>query len=167
MSARGAHRSKTALGPRPGVLTLQPVAATPELRTERSSCSSRLEESGLLAAGQTGARGEGLRVELHLLVSVLLPGLGYFSVGTDPVSSFPSLRTGPGSSGVPVPTPSHLWPLMPVHSHLQPLTPGNSHLQLLTPAHSLQGRWGWEGHLSASGLLAGISLFYISLKCLT
>ena len=152
---RGAHRSTTALGPRPRVLTLQPVAATPELRTERGSCSSRLEESGLLAAGQAGARGEGLRIELHLLVSALLPGLGRFAVGTDPVSNFPSLRTGPGSSGVPVPTTSHLWPLMPVHSHLQPLTPGNSHLQpimpgnshlqTLTPVHSLQVLWGRRG----------------------
>ena len=31
VSARGAHRSTTALGPRPGVLSLRPVAATPEL----------------------------------------------------------------------------------------------------------------------------------------
>ena len=60
VSARGAHRSTTALGPRPGVLSLRPVAATPELRTERGSCSSRLEESGPLAAGQAGACGEGL-----------------------------------------------------------------------------------------------------------
>ena len=82
-------------------------------------------------------------------------GLGRFTVGTDPVSNFPSLRTSPGSSGVPVPPPSHLWLLMPVHSHLhpltpgnlhlQPLTPGNSHLQPLTPEHSLQGQWGWGG----------------------
>ena len=48
-SARGDHRSTTTLGPQPGVLTLQPVAATPEQRTERGSCSSRLEESGPLA----------------------------------------------------------------------------------------------------------------------
>ena len=74
-----------------------------------------------------------------------LPGLWHFAVGTDPVSNFPSLRTGPGSSGVPVPLPSHLWLLMPVHSHLQPLTRGNSHLQPLTPRHSLQGQWGRGG----------------------
>ena len=78
-------------------------------------------------------------------MSAMLPGLGLFEVGTDPVSNFPSLRTGPGSSGVPVPLPSHLWLLTPVHSHLQPLTPGNSHLQPLTPAHSLQGLWGRGG----------------------
>ena len=60
MSARGAHRSTTALGPRPGVFSLRPVAATPEPRTESGSCSSRLEESGPLAAGQAGACGEGL-----------------------------------------------------------------------------------------------------------
>ena len=68
-----------------------------------------------------GVRGEGLWVELHLLVSALLPGLGRFLVWTDPVSKFPSLRTGPGSSSIPVPPPSHLWPLTPAHSHLQPL----------------------------------------------
>ena len=85
-------------------------------------------------------------------MSALLPGLGRFEVGTDPVSNFPSLKTGPGSSGVRVPPRSHLWPLTPLHSHLQPLTLGNSHLQPLTlgnshlqpltPAHSLQGWWG-------------------------
>ena len=88
-------------------------------------------------------------------MSALLPGLGHFAVGTDPVSNFPSLRTGPGSSVVCVPAPLHLWLLMPVHSHLQPLTPGNSHLQPLTPGnshlqpltpeHSLQGQWAWGG----------------------
>ena len=60
MSARGAHRSTTALGPRPGVLSLRPVAATPEPRTKRGSCSSRLDESGPLDTGQAGACGEGL-----------------------------------------------------------------------------------------------------------
>ena len=145
MSAWGADHSTTALGPQPSALSLRPVAATPEPRTKRGSCSSRLEESGPLAAGQAGAWDEGLRVELHLLVSALLPGLGRFAVWTEAVSNFPSLRTGPGSSGVPVPLPSHLWLLMPVHSHLQPLTRGNSHLQPLTPAHSLQGQWGRGG----------------------
>ena len=135
MSARVIHRYTTALGPRPGVLRLRPLAATPEPRTKRGSCSSRLEESGPLAAGQAGAWDEGLRVELHLLVSALLPGLGRFAVGTDPVSNFPSLRTGPGSSGVRVPPTSHLWPLMP----------GNSQLQPLMPANTLQGRWGQGG----------------------
>ena len=77
-------------------------------------------------------------------MSALLAGLGRFTVGTDPVSNFPSLRTGSGSSGVRVPPPSHLWLLTPVHLHLQPLTPGNSHLQPLTPEHLLQGHWGWE-----------------------
>ena len=84
-------------------------------------------------------------MELHLLVSALLPGLGRFAVGTDPVSNFPSLSTGPGSSGVPVPPPSHLRLLTPVHSHLQPLMPGNSHPQPHTPEHSLPGRWGRGG----------------------
>ena len=78
-------------------------------------------------------------------MSALLPGLGRFAVGTDPVSNFPSLRTGPGRSGVPLPPPSQMWPLTPMHFHLWPLTPGNSHLQPLTPAHSLQGRWGRGG----------------------
>ena len=86
-----------------------------------------------------GVRGEGLWVELHLLVSALLPGLGRFLVWTDPVSKFPSLRTGPGSSSIPVPLPSHLWPLTPAHSHLQPLR-----CRTLTCA-SLQGQWGWGG----------------------
>ena len=78
-------------------------------------------------------------------MSALLPGLGRFTVGTNQVSNFPSLRTGIGSSGIRVPPPSHLWPLTPGNSHLQPLTAGNSHLQPLTPAHSLQGRWGQGG----------------------
>ena len=68
-------------------------------------------------------------------MSALIPGLLRFAVWTEPVSNFPSLRTGPGSSGVCVPPPSHL----------QPLMPGNSHLQPLTPAHSLQGWWGRGG----------------------
>ena len=50
-----------------------------------------------------------------------------------------------GAQGIPVPPPSHLWPLTPVHSHLQPLMPGNSHLHPLIPAHSLQGQWGRGG----------------------
>ena len=104
-----------------------------------------LEAGGVGAAGQVGARCEGLWVEMHLLVSALLPGLGRFAVGTDPVSNVPSLRTGPGSSGVPVPPPSYLQPLTPGNSHLHRLTPGNSHLRPLTPAHSLQGWWGRGG----------------------
>ena len=78
-------------------------------------------------------------------MSALLPGLGRFAVWTEAVSNFPSLRTGPGSSGVPVPPPSHLRPLMPGNSHLQPLTRGNSHLQPLTRVHSFQGQWGRGG----------------------
>ena len=38
-STGGDHNSTTTLGQRPGVLTLQPVAATPEPRTERGSLS--------------------------------------------------------------------------------------------------------------------------------
>ena len=157
VSARGAHRSTTALGLRPGLLSLRPVAATPKPRTKRGLCSSRLEESGPLATGQAGACGEGLRVELHLHVSALLPGPGRFAVGTDPVSNFPSFRTGPGSSGVPVPPPSPLWPL----------TPGNSHLQPLTPAHSLQGRWGRGGAFVSLRTPGWNILVLHSLKCLT
>ena len=63
-----------------------------------------------------GARSEGLRVELHLLLSALLPGPGRLAVGTDPVSTFPFLSKGPGSSGVSMPPPSHLPPLTPAHS---------------------------------------------------
>ena len=115
-SARGAHRSTTALGPRPRVLTLWPVAATPEPRTEQGSHSSRLEESGAAGHWAGGARGEGLRVELHLLRSALLPGLGRLALGTDPVPTFPSLSKGPGSSGVSTPLPWHLSLLTPAHS---------------------------------------------------
>ena len=71
---------------------------------------------GPLAIGQAGALGEVLGIELHLLLSVLLPGPGRLALGTDPGSTFPSLSKGPGSSGVSTPPPSHLPPLMPVHS---------------------------------------------------
>ena len=69
-----------------------------------------------LAFGQAGVCGEGLGIKLHLLLSVLLPGPGHLALGTDPGSTFPSLNKGPGSSGVSMPPPSHLPPLMPVHS---------------------------------------------------
>ena len=62
-----------------------------------------------------GAHSEGVQVELHLLVSALLPGPGHLALGTDPVSTFPSLSKGPGSSGVSTPLPSHLALIMPVH----------------------------------------------------
>ena len=52
VGARGTHPSTTALGPRPGVLTLLLVAANLEPRTKPGSRSSRLEESG--AAGRWG-----------------------------------------------------------------------------------------------------------------
>ena len=70
---------------------------------------------GRWAVWQAGARGEGLRVELHLLVSALLPGPGRLPLETDPASTFPSLSKGPGSSGVSMPLPSHLPLLTPVH----------------------------------------------------
>ena len=60
--------------------------------------------------------GEGLGIELHLLLSVLLLGPEHLALGTDPGSTFLSLSKGPGSSGVSTPPPSHLSPLMPVHS---------------------------------------------------
>ena len=92
------------------------MAATLEPRTERGSRSSRLVESvARWPVWQAGAHGEGLRVELHLLVSVLLPGPGHLAVGTDPASTFPSLSKGPGSSGVSMPPPLHLPLLKPVH----------------------------------------------------
>ena len=126
--ARDTHRSTTALGPRPGFLTLRPVVATPEPRTKRGLCSSRLEESGPLAAGQAGARSEGLRVELHLLVSALLPDRGRFAVGTYPVSNFPSLRPSSGCSGVPAsaltPVAAHACALAPAAAHACALAPG-------------------------------------------
>ena len=70
---------------------------------------------GPLAIGQAGAHGEGLRVELYLLLSALLPGPGCLAVGTDPASTFPSLSKGPGSSGVSTPPSSHLSLVTPVH----------------------------------------------------
>ena len=115
-SARGAHHSMTALGPRPSVLTLGLVADSPELRTERGSRSSGLEESGPLAIGQAGSCSEGLWIELHLLLSALLPVPGLLALGTDKSSTFPSLSKGLGSSGVFMPPPSHLPPLTPTHS---------------------------------------------------
>ena len=71
---------------------------------------------GPLAIGQAGALGEVLGIELHLLLSVLLPGPGRLALGTDPGSTFPSLSKGPGSSGVSTPPPSHLPLLTPAHS---------------------------------------------------
>ena len=71
---------------------------------------------GPLAFGQAGVCGEGLGIELHLLLSVLLPGPGHLALGTDPGSTFPSLSKGPGSSGFSTPPPLHLPPLTPVHS---------------------------------------------------
>ena len=71
---------------------------------------------GPLAIGQAGACGEGLGIELHLLLSALLPGPGSLALGTDPGSTFPSLSKGPGSSGFSMPAPSHVPPLMPAHS---------------------------------------------------
>ena len=69
-----------------------------------------------LAIGQSGACGEGLGIELHLLFFALLPGPGRLALGTDPGSTFPSLSKGPGSSGVSMPPRSHLPSLTPVHS---------------------------------------------------
>ena len=60
---------------------------------------------GPLAIGQAGARGEWLGIELHLLLSALLPGLGRLALGTEPGSTFLSLSKGPGSSGVSTPPP--------------------------------------------------------------
>ena len=71
---------------------------------------------GLLAIGQAGAHGEGLGIELQLLLSALLPGQGHLALGSDPGSTFPSLSMGPGSSVVSMPPPSHLPSLTPVHS---------------------------------------------------
>ena len=71
---------------------------------------------GPLAIGQAGARGEGLGIEVHLLLSALLLVPGRLALGTDPGSTFPSLSKGPGSSGVSTPPPSHLPLLKPVHS---------------------------------------------------
>ena len=79
---------------------------------------------GPLAVGQAGgggrgARGEGLRVELHLLVSALLPRRERHSVGTDSISNFPFLRTRVCRSPIiPAAQPSHLPPLTPAHSLL-------------------------------------------------
>ena len=61
-------------------------------------------------------RGEGLGIELHLLLSVLLLGPEHLALGTDPGSTFLSLSKGPESSGVSMPPPLHLPPLTPVHS---------------------------------------------------
>ena len=70
----------------------------------------------MLAIGQVGVRGEGLgMIELHLLLSALLPGSGRLALGTDPGSNFPSLSKGPGNSGVSMPPPSRL-PLL-THAH--------------------------------------------------
>ena len=69
-----------------------------------------------MAIEQVGARGEGLGIELHLVLYALLPGPRRLALGTDPGSTFPSLSKGPGSSGVSMPPPSHLPLLMTVHS---------------------------------------------------
>ena len=61
-------------------------------------------------------RSKGLGIELHLLLSVLLPGPGHLALGTDPESTFHSLSKGPGSSGVSMPPPLHLPLLTPVPS---------------------------------------------------
>ena len=71
---------------------------------------------GPLAVGQVGAHGEGLGIELHLLLSALLPGPGHLALATDPGFTFPSLSKGPGSSGVSMPPPSPLPLLTPAHS---------------------------------------------------
>ena len=76
-------------------------------------------------------RGEVLGIELHLLLSALLPGLGHLALGTDPGSTFPSLSKGPGSSGVSTPLPSHLPLLRPAHSL-------EMELDLATAFHSQQ-----------------------------
>lgn len=134
----GAPRSMAALGPRPGVLTLRPVAATREPRTEGGSRSRGWRGRGL---GRRGARW-GAAVELHLPVSAPLPGPGRPAAGTDSVSSFPSVRTGPRRSGFPAPRPR------------------------TCRRARLRTRWGWggEGRRSASGLLPRIPLLYISLE---
>ena len=69
-----------------------------------------------LAIGQAGDCGEGLGIELHLLLSALLPGPGHLALGTDPGSTFPSLSNGPVNSGVSTPPPSHLPLLTPAYS---------------------------------------------------
>ena len=129
MSARGAHRSKTALGPRPGVLTLQPVAATPELRTERSSCSSRLEESGLLAAGQTGARGEGAAGRAALTRVCAAPRSGVFLSGDRPRLQLPFPQNRSWELRRPC-----AYPLSPVAAHACALAPAATHTWELAPA---------------------------------
>ena len=153
MSARGVHHSTTALGPQPGVLSLRPVAATPEPRTKRGSCSSRLEKSEPLAAGQAGACGEGLRVELHLTCVCTAPRSGAFRSGDRP------------SLQIPFPQ-DRSWEIRhPCASTLARLCTCTCSRSLLRTRSRAGG--GREGRLSASGLLAGISLFYNSLKCLT
>ena len=69
-----------------------------------------------MAIGQAGACGEVLGIELHLLLSALLPHPGHLALGTDPGSAFASLSKGPGRSGVSMPPPTHLPPLKPAHS---------------------------------------------------
>ena len=76
-----------------------------------------------LASGQAAACGEGLGIELHLLLSALLPGPGRLALGTDPGSTFPSRSKGPGSSGVSMPPPSKMPPLTPLHSPEMELDP--------------------------------------------
>ena len=69
-----------------------------------------------LAIVQAQALYEWLGIELHLLLSALLPGLGHLALGTDPGSTFPSLSKGPGSAAVSTPPLSRLPPLTPAHS---------------------------------------------------
>ena len=174
MSAQGAHRSTTALGPRPCLLSLRPVVATPEPRTKRGSCSSRLEESGPLAAGQAGACGEGsctylcLRCSQVWGVSQWGPTQSPTSLPSGPVlGDQASLCLRPRKCGL-----SRLCTFTCGRSRLGTRTYSRSRLGTRTCSRSLlrtrsRAGGGGEGRLSASGLLAGISLFYISLKCLT
>ena len=60
------------------------------------------------------------------------------------------------------PAATHTWELAPAANNAWELAPADTHSCALAP-----GPVGAEGRLSASGLLAGISLVYISLKCLT
>ena len=133
-SARGPQHSTIALGPQPSVFTLRLVADTLELRNKRGSGSSGLEESG--------PRGEGLGIELHLLLSALLPGPGHLALGTDPGSTFPSLSKFPGSSG----------------GHASTLAPASAHTCTLSG-----DRVGPCNHLPPSAPVTWILLFIFNL----
>ena len=93
-SAGGAPRSTAALGPRAGVLTLRLVAVTREPRTEGGSRSSGWGSRGRWPLGRRGraVRGSG-RAALTRVCAA--PWSGRPAMGTDSVSNFPSLRTGP------------------------------------------------------------------------